>query len=315
VTSLVAPGSADTDAVTQTVLIHRREPDGEVTKATTRFHAGSTKIGGATLVIIGLAVWFLIYAFVLSALQEHGSQARLYEKMRVQLAEGTAPTGGLIKSGAPVALISLPAAGLHDVVVVQGTTSGDLSMGPGHLANTPLPGQVGTSVIFGRSVTFGGPFGSIGALKPGAKLTITTGQGAFTYRVEDVWRPGSRATKPRLTSRPTLTLVTSDSSGWRSGWAPSHTVNVDAQLLSKTNPSEGQYPLNVTRASLAMQGNSHAFVPFVFWVEGLVLAALLTWLSWVRWGKLQTWIVASPALIAMLWGASGALMALLPNLI
>ena len=37
--------------------------------------------------------------------------------------------------------MQIPAIGLHDVVIVEGTDSGDLRDGPGHRRDTPLPGQ------------------------------------------------------------------------------------------------------------------------------------------------------------------------------
>jgi len=50
-----------------------------------------------------------------------------------------------------VALLSIPAIGISAMVVVEGTTPENLTLGPGHLRDTPLPGQAGISVIFGSS--------------------------------------------------------------------------------------------------------------------------------------------------------------------
>ena len=47
------------------------------------------------------------------------------------------------------------------MVVVEGTTPGEPDAGPGHLRDTPLPGQAGVSVVFGRRATFGAPFASL----------------------------------------------------------------------------------------------------------------------------------------------------------
>ncbi|NHA00350.1 hypothetical protein G5V59_10155 [Nocardioides sp. W3-2-3] len=46
-------------------------------------------------------------------------------------------------------------------VVVEGTAPGDLFAGPGHLRSTVLPGQAGTSLVYGRAATYGGPFGRL----------------------------------------------------------------------------------------------------------------------------------------------------------
>ena len=58
--------------------------------------------------------------------------------------------------GEPVALLSIPRLGISQVVV-EGTASGDTLAGPGHLRDTVLPGQVGTSVVYGRAATYGAP--------------------------------------------------------------------------------------------------------------------------------------------------------------
>jgi sortase A len=269
-----------------------------------------------SVLICVLAVWFLLFAFVLSALQEHGTQARLYDRFRSELPNGTAPLGPPIKVGAPVALITAPAAGLHNVVVVEGSSSRQLSAGPGHLSDSPLPGQYGTSVILGRSVTYGAPFCGITRFKPGDTLTVTTGEGVFTYRVEDVRYPGDPLPAPVKGTQSRLTLVTSASSGWRSGWAPTHTVYVDALAVhGPVQPAPAGLARSVSKSSLPMQGGGNALVPLAFWLEGLVVAAVAVCWSWFRWGRRETWFVGVPILLALLWGTTGALIVFLPNLL
>ena len=182
----------------------------------------------ACLALIG--VWVLLYAFVLSGVQEARAQATYYATLRQGLAEATAPIGGVIQPGSPVLLLTAPTAGLDDAVVVEGTTSSAMTSGPGHLASTVLPGQQGVSVILGRSVTFGAPFRSIATMHPGDTITVTTGQGVFTYHVDRVRYPGDPLPPPVGPNTSRLTLVTEIASGWRSGWAPATTVYVDATM-------------------------------------------------------------------------------------
>jgi sortase A len=273
----------------------------------------------ATIVIVslmGLTLWFLLHALVLSGLEEQGSQARLYAKFRSQLAQATAPLGGAITTGSPVALLTAPSAGLRDAVVVEGTTSVDLAAGPGHLADTPLPGQAGVSVIFGRSVTYGAPFRHIPGLKQGSRLTLTTGQGVFTYGVDRIRRAGSPLPPSTGANQSRLTLVTSAAGGWRTGWAPSGTVYIDASLIgSQVQPAPSGRPTAVGRASLPMQGDSGTLVSLVFWLEAALLVAVGTGWVWSRWGHRQLWVVGLPILLAVLWGATGAAEKLLPNLV
>lgn len=280
------------------------------------------KLASKTLLMIGLgvvcalAVWFLVYALVLTGLQEHGSQARLYDQYRLQLAAETAPLAEPVSTGSPVALLNSPAGHMHNIVVVEGTTSRLLAEGPGHLSNSPLPGQMGTSVLLGRSVTYGAPFRHLTGMQVGDKLTVTTGQGVFTYKVEDIRSSGSRLPPSLKSHQSRLTLVTSESGGWRGGWAPTETVYLDALLVhGQAQPVPSGVPSTVRKAALPMQDDPSAAVPLIFWLEALlVVGAAVVW-SWVRWGRAQTWIVGLPVFLLVLWGTSNALMRFLPNLL
>ena len=275
-----------------------------------------TALTPVTAILTVLALWFLVYALVLTGLEEHGSQARLYDRFRLELASETAPLGGTIEPGSPVALISGRALGGHNLVVVEGTTSGLLRAGPGHLIDTPLPGQSGTSEILGRSVTFGGPFSHISALKRGDRLTVTTGQGVFTYRVTGIRHPGDRGPTPLATDQSRLTLVSSVSGGWRSGWAPSRAIFVDAMLVRGTvQPTPAGRPSTASASSQPMGNDNGGLLALVLWLDGLVLATAVAVWSWFRWGRRQTWMVGVPVLVALLWGTTGALTEFLPNLL
>ena len=126
----------------------------------------------ACTIVALICLWMLLQMIVLGRFSEARAQHLLYTEYRTELATETAPTGALdydgkpVVAGSPVALLSIPAIGLHDVVVVDGTASGDLLDGPGHLRTTPLPGNVGTSLVMGRSTTYGAPFGEITSLRP-----------------------------------------------------------------------------------------------------------------------------------------------------
>jgi sortase A len=275
-----------------------------------------TLAGAAALGVCGLAVWILLYAMVLTGFQEHGSQNRLYQKFRVALAATTATYGGVIPNGAPVALMSSSAAGFDNLVVVAGTTAGDLSKGPGLQLDTPLIGQAGDSVVFGRSVTYGAPFRHIADLKKGARITVTTSQGTFVYSVIDVRYQGDKALPPVKVNQSRLTLVSSTSQGWRSGWAPDRIVFVDADLVKgQVQQVTPGLPSSVGSNSLAMQSNPGELSWFIGWLELLVVVVGGALWSWKNWGRRQTWLVGLPILIAVLWGTGNALLQFLPNLI
>jgi len=261
-----------------------------------------------------LAAWLLLYAFVLSGFQEHAAQDAMYAKLRNQLALGVAPLGGNIKPGTPVAVLRVPQAGIDDVIA-DGTTSGILERGPGLKADTPLPGQVGTSIIYGRGTLFGGPFGHLGALRPGDLFEVTTGAGTFHYRVLDVRYPGDPLPPPLAAGDSRLTLTTTVGAGWRSLGAPSRFLYVDASLIGKPVASPAGLPTAIPNAERPMQGDPAALIPLIFWLQALVLAVLA--MIWVRsrWGGWLSWLVGAPALLALVWVISEVAFQLLPNLI
>jgi sortase A len=88
-----------------------------------------------------------------------------------------------LEDGDAMGRIAMPTIGASDVFV-QGTGTGDLSKGPGHYPNTPLPGEHGTVAIAGHRTTYGAPFRRIDKLDPGDKIELRMPYGVFTYRVE-----------------------------------------------------------------------------------------------------------------------------------
>jgi sortase A len=69
-------------------------------------------------------------------------------------------------------------------VIVEGTEASDLRKGPGHYADTPLPGQRGTVGVAGHRTTYGAPFRKIDKIKPRDEIVAVMPYGRFTYRVE-----------------------------------------------------------------------------------------------------------------------------------
>ena len=283
--------------------------------------AWQTVVAGSSLALGILAVWSVAYVLVISNVQEARSQHELYATFRAEVAQpfgaDPAPLGAPIHLGAPVAMLDVPAAGMRHVVVVEGTTSGLLRAGPGHLPSSPLPGQAGYSVLFGRGSTFGAPFGAIGSLHPGDTVTVTTGEGVFHYRVVDVRRRGDAVPALPAQSAGRLTLVSSASSGWRSGWAPAGVVYVDANLQGNAQPGSGPLPASVPASEQAMhaEGGAALLTQIVLLLQLLLLASVvLVWLR-TRWPVWQLWLVATPVLLVIGWGLTTSVVRLLPNLL
>ena len=256
-----------------------------------------------------LAIWFTGYVLVIGAAQEQGDQQRAFATFRSELSQATAPLGPT-QEGRPVAMIQGP--GLHRAVVLEGATSQDLQSGPGHRRDTVLPGQVGVSVLYGKGATFGAPFKHISAMRIGDAMQVTTGQGSFTYLVTGVRHGGDLAPLPPTGTQSRLTLVSTAGSGWRSGWAPTDAVYVDA-LLDKGVPGTTRRIAPIA-AEAVLASSDDALLPLVLWLEALLLVIGGGVWAWARWGRWQSWLVASPALVAVLVATSKAADQLLPNL-
>ena len=264
--------------------------------------------------LAGLAVWLVAFGLLLSGLSESHAQHVLYDNFRKELALGTAPLGGAMTEGTPVALLTSSAAGLDGVVVVEGTSSSALRLGPGHMPGLPLPGQAGVSIIMGRATTFGAPFADVTHVHAGDKINAVTGQGTFTYVVEDVRRPGDPFPPALAAGGSQLTLVTSEGSGWRTGWAPSNAVYVDAVLKGAVVPAPSTAGI-ATDGDQVMHHDSRGFYPLILWLQLLLVAVVGGIWARSRWGYWQSWLVAVPVAFAGLWGASQSLWLLLPNLL
>jgi sortase A len=299
--------------------------DGAVRDDAARDNAVRRGLGAARAVasttILILAVTALGFAAWLAAgsrLHYDRAQHDDYAAFRAELAQATAPTGPTqpgsaskpLTPGTPVAVLSIPQIGLN-AVVLEGTSGQVLEDGPGHLRDTPLPGQPGISVIMGRRAAYGGPFARISSLSPGATLTVTTGEGVSSYRVLDVRRPGD-AVPPVQAGAGRLILVTADGPPF----APTGVLRVDANLMSapKAEPAMVISAADLSPSEEVLGTDAAAWVLLVFWGETLVLAALALSLLGARWGRWQTWIIAVPVIGYLGTAVADQVARLLPNL-
>jgi sortase (surface protein transpeptidase) len=272
----------------------------------------------AALVVALLLSLSLLVEFVLvSRLQHSATQRHAYDTFRANVAKGTAPVGPTdnqgreLRAGAPVAYLEIPAIGLEQVIG-ESTTPGVLFAGPGHRRDTPLPGQVGTSVVYGRRAMFGGPFADLDQLAEGDLIRVTTGQGQFNFHVRGVRRAGDPVPAPLAAGSARLLLATAAGPAY----LPSGVLRIDADLDGKAVggaarlvsaadlPAEEQIMANDTRTVWAL----------VLWLQALIALALGAVWAWHRWGKAQTWVVFLPPLLLIGLLASSEAARLLPNL-
>lgn len=294
--------------------------------------AFGAKVAARALTMLAVGVLgFVGYLVFLTPLEQDANQDVLYSRLRGPLAEGVPPYAGRaededgtvvrdvppiyddgedkeIPVGAPVAVLEIPEIGLRQVVV-EGTSSGDLTAGPGHRRDTPLPGQEGVSLVYGRATTFGGPFADLTQLRRGQKLTVVTFQGKFTYRVEGVRHAGDPRPRKLADGGSRLTLVTAEGDNLLQ---PNRLVFVDALLRGDAQPAADRARLLPEERSLA--SDVPALLPLVLWTQALILLTVAFVWARVRWGRWEAHLVGLPAVLAVLWQVYETGARLLPNL-
>ncbi|HWB35638.1 MAG TPA: class E sortase [Rugosimonospora sp.] len=274
---------------------------------------GAAVVATALLSLAGLCLWALLQLFVLGGVAEARSQAGLRDELRLELSAQTAPLGGEIDLGKPVALLEIPTLGL-DQVVVEGTASGDTMAGPGHVRSSPLPGQPGVSQILGRSNTYGGPFRTIDTLRPGDGIRVTTGQGAFVYRVDRVRRAGDPLPVPLAAGKSRLTLVTAESDSALSVLRPTGTVYVDATLQGDPVGAPKGRLASVPAAEKPMATDTSGLPLLVLTVQALLVAVVAIGIV-RRWVPPRVaWVLGAPVVLVCLWWMSELVFRLLPNI-
>lgn len=271
-------------------------------------------ISTTSLMLCLVAGWMLAQMLYLGGIAQDRAQHDLYAEFRGELAAATAPIGPVTEVGAPVAMLSIPHIDL-DQVVVEGTASGDLLVGPGHLRNTVLPGQLGTSAVFGRASTYGAPFARIGELVLGDQITVTTAQGTQRFSVIGVRRAGDPLPQPRPEQAARLVLVSGEASGARlPSLSPGRVVYVDAEA-KKAFATHAGLPRVVPDPEQAMGTESGAVLPLLTLCLGLLLALTLGVIAArQRFGAALVWVVTTPVVIAVAWLTTDVVVRLLPNL-
>jgi len=256
------------------------------------------------LLLALLVTGFVAYLFLASGLQEDSAQTRLYRQLAAELSQETGPLGPT-RAGSPVAVVSIPAIGLRNAVIVEGTAPEMLELGPGHLRDTPLPGQLGLSVVYGRRTTFGAPFARLDELQPGDQIITTTQQGRAVYKVAAIGDSQHPVTDTALSRLVLLTASSRD--------IPAYYLEVDADLATAPHNGYVQLP-PIGPAEAAMAGDTGALVLTMIW--GLALAGVSAGgaAAAARWSGWPVYLVLAPAVLAVAWNFYQNLAALLPNL-
>lgn len=278
--------------------------------------AVATVLSSAFTMIAIVCLWMAAQMLFLGSISQHRAQDLLYGELRHVLAgppDKAPPIGPVVPVGDPVALLTIPSIGLEQVVI-EGTASGDTLAGPGHRRDTVLPGQAGTSVIYGRAATYGGPFADITQLQAGDEISVVGAQGTKVFTVLGIRRAGDPLPQPAPEGAGRLTLVTAEGSGRFGAIAPENTVYVDAET-KKAFPAPPGRPTVVPESELAM-GTDKGALPLLALCLALLLALTLGVVAArQRWSTALVWVVACPLALALSWATTDVVMRLLPNLI
>jgi sortase A len=258
----------------------------------------------SVLLLALLIVGFVGYLVGVSAIQEAGAQSRLYTTLSYELGQELGPLGPTTP-GAPVAVLDIPAIGIRDLVVVEGTSPEEMTLGPGHLRSTPLPGQLGLSVIYGRRATFGAPFARLGQLRVGDTITVITQQGRSAYKVVAV---GDSQHPVKDTTLNRLALLTASSPD-----VPAYYLEVDCDLVTTAHNGPVQMPV-IGTSERALAGDSGVLAITMVWGLALALVAVGGAYAAARWSAWPVYLILTPAVLAIVWNLYENLAALLPNL-
>ena len=228
-----------------------------------------------------------------------------------------APGGTAPQVGSPVAVIAIPKIGLNQVVV-QGIDEPQLELGPGHYAQTPLPGENGNVAIAGHRTTWGHPFYHLDSLSKGDPIYLATSSGTFVYTVTDslVVDPTDVAVlDPTL--GPTLTLTTCNPR-----YSAAQRLVVQASLTS-TLHNEVLHPAKIsgdaTKSTVAphqattTSSQPASVLASILW--GLVVVALCVaaWLLSTRFTRRWlVYLIASPFVLVALFYFFSAISTHLP---
>jgi len=278
----------------------RRRPDGP---------AAVLASAGTMLGLVCL--WLVAQLLVLSHVSQDRQQAILYDQFRKDIAAATASLGPTTPPGEPVALLTIPRIHLSQVVV-EGTASGDTLAGPGHLRKTVIPGQVGTSVVMGRSTTYGAPFARLDHLVVGDEIKVQMAQGEVSFDVVNVRRAGDPYAQPVAPGAARLTLQTATGDGRLAAFTPDEVLYVDADAPKGFVPPSG-LPASVPTPELMMQRDPGAYPLLALHLALLLAAALAVVAARQRWSAAMVWVVAAPVALALAWSTTDVVMRLLPN--
>ena len=234
--------------------------------------------------------------------------------------------------GQPVGVVAIPALGINQAVV-EGVSSSQTVMGPGHVPGTAGLGQPGNAAVVGRNAGYGGIFGRLDQLKRGDRILTATIEGQSIYIVRRVTavtigptatttgetpttgRAAQAAVTPtvtlqtlyRHTADNRLTLITSASAV---PWNSSRAIEVTAILRGKPYVATPQAARTSTQ--LGNTGESGAWAELILSLQALVVVAVGAVLLYRRCTVRTAYLLSTAPLVAFTVLAAESISRLLP---
>jgi sortase A len=165
---------------------------------------------GILLLVLGLiCLGYVGYQLFGTNVSSHRAYQQERELLRQQWQQPPAEKHGKTDPPVPgdaIALMSIPAIGVKDVPVLEGTSDDILARGIGHYRKTADPGQIGNFAVAGHRITHGEPFAKLLDLRKGDRVIVETRTTVYTYELD---------TLPRK-------LTVQDTAGWVLDPVPGH---------------------------------------------------------------------------------------------
>ncbi len=275
-------------------IVREAREEAQVDEPRSRLRPASL-VASFSFAFAALLAGFVVFVFLLSGLAAGRAQSGLERRFAVPLSQGRAQVGGVIAAGTPVARLDIPGIGLHQIVV-EGTSAAQLQLGPGHVNITPLPGQVGNAVIAGHRLAYGAPFSTLSKLRPGAAITVVTGQGHFVYHVTRQYVTSSRDLRPfQATQDNRLTLITA------SNWSATRRLVVVAALSETAKPFGADRPRVLGRADGGLVGQAGDLSALALWTLILVIVAAASVAMYRRLPRWSSYVATTPLILLVAW--------------
>src|SRR5438045_3472298 len=144
----------------------------------TRTHLFSRRTLSLLLVVAGVVLLTYVGYSYFSMYHEQQRLARQWEEQQTQ-AQASEPSAVRVTQDDGLTRVSIPKISL-DAIIVEGTSHKQLKLGPGHIQNTPVPGEAGNSVISAHRDTF---FRHLYELNKGDSIIVKRFGRTFTYEV------------------------------------------------------------------------------------------------------------------------------------